>query len=67
MSDSIKDAFKKREEPKSEGFSLLAAFGRKDESDEDMGNEVNIFSPQCLNLSKSRLLFSSAEMFKKAL
>ena len=45
MSDSIKDAFKKREETKSEGFSLLAAFGRRVESDEDMGNEVNIFSP----------------------
>ena len=45
MSDSIKDAFKKREETKSEGFSLLAAFGRKAESDEEMGNEVNIFSP----------------------
>ena len=46
MSDSIKDAFKKREETKSEGFSLLAAFGRKDESDEDMGNKVNISNDQ---------------------
>ena len=47
VSESIKDAFKKNEESEPKGFSLLAAFGRKDsDSEEEIGNisedELNI-------------------------